>query len=296
MWEGEAGETRLAQVGDLKEDPWIVGVNEVPFGGREGLSLTTAIPGTFATDLEDAMSEVRGRIYQALVAYGFRVAHSGDQECDVELPRAPWVTRNQCDAAHTPIGRNFQLPASNLHQCQRVMLTRSHPEQSDRRLTPSTVSNPTHKQVKALVCISQRGPVTFVEHEVGPVRLLRGFVMKLSRPTGGSVRTIDLLLFELELTPRDPRNLCSLLWVETIDCSTLPLMDWSWSPADNGSMVDVSAILNELFLLKMVDPRYKDDIRRFTPDACSCTKAGLHDPFPANVEVNSHNLAFAFEI
>ncbi|KAG1747717.1 hypothetical protein EDB19DRAFT_1948111 [Suillus lakei] len=165
MWEGEAGETRLAQVGDLKEDPWIVGVNEVPFGGREGLSLTIAIPGTFATDLEDAMSEVRGRIYQALVAYGFRVAHSGDQECDVELPRAPWVTRKV-----------------------------------------------------VLVSISR----------------------------------------------------------------------WEWFDG---------RCLSKLFLLKTVDPQYKDDICRFILDTYSCrTKAGLHDPFLANTEVNSHNLAVAFEI
>lgn len=58
MWEGEAGKTRLAQVGDLKEDPRIVGDNEVPFGAvRKGfIADLIATPGNFAADFESAVS------------------------------------------------------------------------------------------------------------------------------------------------------------------------------------------------------------------------------------------------
>jgi len=58
MWEGEKGETRLAQVGDLKDDPRIVGDNEVPFGAiRRGfVADLIATPGDFATDFDGAVS------------------------------------------------------------------------------------------------------------------------------------------------------------------------------------------------------------------------------------------------
>ncbi|KAG1838003.1 hypothetical protein F4604DRAFT_1841012 [Suillus subluteus] len=73
MWEGEAGKTRLAQVGDLKEDPRIVGDNEVPFGAvRRGfIADLIATPGNFAADFESAVSAESiqfvmkgGRIYK----------------------------------------------------------------------------------------------------------------------------------------------------------------------------------------------------------------------------------------
>jgi imidazolonepropionase-like amidohydrolase len=73
MWEGEAGETRLAQVGDLKEDPRIVGDNEVPFGAvRRGfIADLIATPGNFATNFESAVSAENiqfvmkgGRVYK----------------------------------------------------------------------------------------------------------------------------------------------------------------------------------------------------------------------------------------
>ncbi|KAG2141087.1 hypothetical protein DEU56DRAFT_283261 [Suillus clintonianus] len=73
MWEGEAGKTRLAQVGDLKEDPRIVGDNEVPFGAvRRGfIADLIATPGNFAADFEGAVSAESiqfvmkgGRIYK----------------------------------------------------------------------------------------------------------------------------------------------------------------------------------------------------------------------------------------
>ncbi|KAG2354964.1 hypothetical protein BDR07DRAFT_1427696 [Suillus spraguei] len=72
-WEGEAGKTRLAQVGDLKEDPRIVGDNEVPFGAvRRGfIADLIATSGDFATDFESAVSAESiqfvmkgGRIYK----------------------------------------------------------------------------------------------------------------------------------------------------------------------------------------------------------------------------------------
>jgi imidazolonepropionase-like amidohydrolase len=72
-WEGEAGETRLAQVGDLKEDPRIVGDNEVPFGAvRRGfIADLIATPGNFATNFESAVSAENiqfvmkgGRVYK----------------------------------------------------------------------------------------------------------------------------------------------------------------------------------------------------------------------------------------
>ncbi|KAG1846179.1 hypothetical protein DFJ58DRAFT_799298 [Suillus subalutaceus] len=73
MWEGEAGKTRLAQVGDLKEDPRIIGDNEVPFGAvRRGfIADLIATPGNFAADFESAVSAESiqfvmkgGRIYK----------------------------------------------------------------------------------------------------------------------------------------------------------------------------------------------------------------------------------------
>lgn len=58
MWEGKEGEARLANVGDLKEDPRIVGDNEVPFGAiRRGfIADLIATPGDFATDFDGAVS------------------------------------------------------------------------------------------------------------------------------------------------------------------------------------------------------------------------------------------------
>ncbi|KAG1742629.1 uncharacterized protein EDB91DRAFT_1127141 [Suillus paluster] len=72
-WEGKVGETRLAQVGDLKEDPRIVGDNEVPFGvvRRGFIADLIATPGNFAADFEGAVSAESiqfvmkgGRIYK----------------------------------------------------------------------------------------------------------------------------------------------------------------------------------------------------------------------------------------
>ncbi|KAG0706694.1 hypothetical protein DFH29DRAFT_900962 [Suillus ampliporus] len=73
MWEGDAGKVRLAQVGDLKEDPRTIGDNEVPFGAvRRGfIADLIATPGNFATDFEGAVSAESiqfvmkgGRIYK----------------------------------------------------------------------------------------------------------------------------------------------------------------------------------------------------------------------------------------
>lgn len=73
MWEDEAGEARLAQIGNLKEDPRIVGDNEVPFGAvRRGfIADLIATAGDFATDFDGAVSAESihfvmkgGRIYK----------------------------------------------------------------------------------------------------------------------------------------------------------------------------------------------------------------------------------------
>ncbi|KIJ04680.1 hypothetical protein PAXINDRAFT_159296, partial [Paxillus involutus ATCC 200175] len=57
-WEGQKGNERLASVGDLKEDPNIVGDNEVSFGAvRRGfIADLIATSGDFATDFQGAVS------------------------------------------------------------------------------------------------------------------------------------------------------------------------------------------------------------------------------------------------
>ncbi|OAX41021.1 hypothetical protein K503DRAFT_713498 [Rhizopogon vinicolor AM-OR11-026] len=73
MWEDKAGEARLAQVDKLKEDPRIVGDNEVPFGAvkRGFIADLIATRGDFATDFDGAVSAESihfvmkgGRIYK----------------------------------------------------------------------------------------------------------------------------------------------------------------------------------------------------------------------------------------
>ncbi|KAF8837627.1 hypothetical protein BDN67DRAFT_908900 [Paxillus ammoniavirescens] len=57
-WEGQKGNERLASVGDLREDPNIVGDNEVPFGAvRRGfIADLIATSGDFAADFQGAVS------------------------------------------------------------------------------------------------------------------------------------------------------------------------------------------------------------------------------------------------
>jgi imidazolonepropionase-like amidohydrolase len=73
MWEGKAGQARLAQVGNLKEDPRVVGDNEVPFGAvkRGFIADLIATTGDFVTDFDGAVSAESihfvmkgGRIYK----------------------------------------------------------------------------------------------------------------------------------------------------------------------------------------------------------------------------------------
>jgi imidazolonepropionase-like amidohydrolase len=73
MWEDKAGEARLAQVDKLREDPRIVGENEVPFGAvkRGFIADLIATQGDFATDFDGAVSAESihfvmkgGRIYK----------------------------------------------------------------------------------------------------------------------------------------------------------------------------------------------------------------------------------------
>ncbi|KAF9237060.1 hypothetical protein BU15DRAFT_49217 [Melanogaster broomeanus] len=72
-WEGRKGTERLASVGELREDPSIVGDNEVPFGAvRKGFAADLiATSGNFATDFQGAVSAENikfvmkgGRVYK----------------------------------------------------------------------------------------------------------------------------------------------------------------------------------------------------------------------------------------
>ncbi|EGO31269.1 hypothetical protein SERLADRAFT_456159 [Serpula lacrymans var. lacrymans S7.9] len=57
-WEGRKGEARFAKVRDLREDPRIVGDNEVPFGAvaRGFIGDIIATSGNFESDFESAVS------------------------------------------------------------------------------------------------------------------------------------------------------------------------------------------------------------------------------------------------